>query len=255
MNSIVLNGKRSQDIDGLLIQELPCISKPPMRTKVETVDGRDGDIVTPLGYDGYDKVASIGLYGKYKIDDIIEFFSGEGTVIFSNEPDKYYKYAIYNQIDFERLIRFRTAEVTFHVQPFKYSAVERVKTFEPKKDKNNKKTVIIRNNGNTISRPKITLHFSEPLRQRVTVNINNAKFVLYLVDAKGSIIPKSITLDGENLNAYDGDILLNRFVIGNFEEIVFERGINHITIEATETGTSDVDKISTIEVENYSRWI
>ena len=125
MNYVVLNGTRSDTVKGLLIQSLPPISKPMMRTQIEEIDGRDGDIITKLGYSAYDKVMSIGLHGDYDVDDVIKFFDSEGTVIFSNEPDKYYNYTIINQIDFERLIRFKTAEVTFHVQPFKYSAVRK----------------------------------------------------------------------------------------------------------------------------------
>lgn len=129
MNYVVLNGVKSTTIQGLLIQSLPPISKPLMRTSVEEIDGRDGDIVTKLGYSAYNKQMSIGLFGDYDVDDVIQFFDSKGTVIFSNEPDKYYNYEIIDQIDFERLIRFKTATVTFHVQPFKYSAVDDVYTF------------------------------------------------------------------------------------------------------------------------------
>ena len=124
MNYCILNGVKSTTIKGLLIQSLPPISKPLMRTSIEEIDGRDGDIVTKLGYSAYDKQMSIGLFGDYDVDEVIQFFDSEGTVIFSNEPDKFYKYQILQQIDFERLIRFKTATVTFHVQPFKYSAVD-----------------------------------------------------------------------------------------------------------------------------------
>ena len=123
MNYIVLNGYKSTLIKGLLISELPPITKPLIRTKTEEIDGRDGDIVTKLGYAAYDKKMSIGLYGDFNIDDIIQYFDSAGTVVFSNEPDKVYRYQINNQIDFERLLRFRTATIVFHVQPFKYSAL------------------------------------------------------------------------------------------------------------------------------------
>ena len=129
MNYVILNGVKSTNIKGLLIQSLPPISKPLMRTSVEEIDGRDGDIITKLGYSAYDKQMSIGLYGDFNIDEVIEYFNSEGTVIFSNEPDKFYNYSIIQQIDFERLVRFRTATVTFHVQPFKYSAVDDIYTF------------------------------------------------------------------------------------------------------------------------------
>lgn len=128
-NYIILNGNNSVNIQGLLIQNLPPIVKPKIRTQVEEIDGRDGDIVTTLGYSAYDKEFSIGLYGDFDINEVIAFFNSSGIVTFSNEPDKYYNYEIVEQIDFERLIRFRTATITMHVQPFKYSAEDNSKTF------------------------------------------------------------------------------------------------------------------------------
>lgn len=129
MNYIILNGVNSNTITGLLIQSLPPISKPLIRTEIEEIDGRDGDIVTKLGYAAYDKDITIGLHGTFDINAIIKFFDSEGIVTFSNEPEKYYRYQIIAQIDFERLIRFRTAKVTFHIQPFKYKADEEPLTF------------------------------------------------------------------------------------------------------------------------------
>lgn len=126
VNYIELNGEKSTSVKGLIIQSLPPISKPKMRTSIETIDGRDGDVVTKLGYSAYDKQLSIGLHGDFDIDDAIAFFDSEGEVVFGNEPDKYYRYQILDQIDFDRLVRFRTAKVKMHVQPFKYDAVDRV---------------------------------------------------------------------------------------------------------------------------------
>ena len=88
-NYIILNGTSSVTIKGLLIQNLPPISKPKIRANIEEIDGRDGDIVTTLGYGAYDKEFSIGLYGDFDIDEIIQFFNSSGTVTFSNEDDKY----------------------------------------------------------------------------------------------------------------------------------------------------------------------
>ena len=129
LNEIILNGISSNTLQGLLIQSLPPISKPLMRSRKDEIDGRDGDIITILGYSSYDKTFSIGLSYNYDINAIIKFFDSEGTVTFSNEPDKYYNYRILDQIDFEKLLRFKTATVTMHVQPFKYSNSEGPATF------------------------------------------------------------------------------------------------------------------------------
>ena len=130
MNYLVINGIKSDSVEGLMIQSLPPISKPLMRTSVEGIEGRDGDIVATLGYAAYDKEVTIGLHGNFNVDDAISYFSKSGQVVFSNEPDKYYNFEIIKQIDFEKLLRFRTAKVKFHVQPFKYSDVDKLLKFE-----------------------------------------------------------------------------------------------------------------------------
>ena len=129
-STITLNGINSNTIEGLLIQKLPPISKPLMRTQIEEIDGRDGDVITKLGFSAYNKEITIGLYGDFDINQIIQYFTSQGTVVFSNEPDKYYYYQIIDQIDFERLIRYRTATVTMHCQPFKYSTTEGTQVFD-----------------------------------------------------------------------------------------------------------------------------
>ena len=123
-NYIILNGVNSSTITGLLIQTLPPISKPKQRVNIEEIDGRDGDIVTYLGYGAYDKEFKIGLYGSYDVDQIIEYFNSQGTVIFSNEEDKYYNYQIVEQIDYDKLLRYKEATIKMHVQPFKYPTEE-----------------------------------------------------------------------------------------------------------------------------------
>lgn len=229
MNYIVLNGARSTSVKGLLIQSLPPITKPEIRTSVEQIDGRDGDIVTRLGYAAYNKELSIGLYGDYDIDDVIKYFDSSGEVVFSNEPDKYYRYEIVEQIDFERLIRFRTAKVKMHVQPFKYSAVEGVVT----------KTTsggMITNHGNVISHPTITICGSG----NVEMGLNGTNILNVTIPESGTI-----TIDSDAIEAYNESGLQNRKVTGNMD-FSFAVGSNTIT------WNGNVEKI---EISKYSRWI
>ena len=186
---IILNDIDSRTISGLLISSLPPISKPLQRTQVETVDGRDGDLVTPLGFSAYDKVITIGLTYGYNIDDVIEYFNSEGVVVFSNEPDKFYRYAIYEQIDFEKLIRFKKAEVTLHCQPFKFSTTEDTKLFNVVSGQ----AITVKNNGNIYSRPDITVIGSG----EVDLSLNGSQILsLELSDNQAVII------DAEDMNAY-----------------------------------------------------
>lgn len=353
MNYIVLNGKSSKLIGGLMIQTLPPISKPLVRTEIEEIDGRDGDIVTKLGYSAYSKTFQIGLHGDYDVDEVIRYFDSEGIVTFSNELDKYYRYQIFEQIDFERLIRYKTAEVTMHVQPFKLSAVDKPVIMEemlsvpdqeitengitvtcedgtisisgtasvnteiyipinsmycrvgnhritavssgdncdavsvrvvPEQSKvhplNNgsiglidgtqsstglltvPKTyhyiwmqigvnvpvnitldmsvvglqVVVFNAGNTVSKPKVTLYGQGD----IAVYLNGIEILVI------SDLASEITIDSESMEAYVGDILLNRKVFGDYNELAFRTGMNILSWEGN---------VTKAVVDRYSRWI
>lgn len=235
-NYIILNGINSETITGLLIQNLPPISKPKQRVNIEEIDGRDGDIVTYLGYGAYDKEFKIGLYGNYDVDEVIKYFNSSGTVTFSNEEDKYYNYQIMDQIDFERLLRFKEATVRMHIQPFKYSNVEAKKTFTI----TNQTSISIRNNGNYISKPILTITGTGT----INLSLNNEQlFVIDLGETSTSIV-----LDINNMNAYNPttNAYMNRAVTGNYNNFNLNIGTNTISW----TGT-----ITQIEIQNYSRWI
>lgn len=232
MNYIILNGENSLSINGLLIQSLPPITKPSVRTSIEETDGRDGDIITKLGYAAYDREISIGLYGDYDIDEIIAFFNSEGKAVFSNESDKYYNYQIIGQIDFQRLIRFKTATVTFHVQPFKKSVEEEPLTLYGG-------DISIYNSGNTTARPKISLTASG------TVNIYQEGIQIFVVEMGDT--ENTIIIDSEAMEAYDSDgILKNRLVSGDYDKLVFKRGENILNIEG---------ELTEATITQYSRWI
>lgn len=150
-NFVIINGVNSNTINGLGINELPPITKPEMRNIREEIDGRDGDIITNLGYSAYDKTITIGLFGTgYDINNIVAFFNGEGTIVFSNEPDKYYNFKILNQIDYESLQKFRTASITFHCQPFKYPLSETPLEIEYDYIEQEGETLTLNNTGNAL---------------------------------------------------------------------------------------------------------
>lgn len=230
---IILNGTSSQTIPGLLIQNLPPISKPRQRVEIEEIDGRDGDIVTYLGYGAYDKEFKIGLYGSYNVDEIISYFDSQGTVIFSNEEDKYYNYQIIEQIDFDKLIRFKEATVKMHIQPFKYSAEDNQKVFSI----DGTTSISIRNSGNIYSRPVLTITGSGSIDLYLN---GNQLFVINMEEYT------SITIDTNNMNAYNGSALLNRNVTGSYDNFKLNVGNNTISWDGA---------ITQIEIENYSRWI
>lgn len=234
---VIINGKSSRELLGLLITSLPPISKAKMRVSAQEIDGRSGDIVTELGFSAYDKEISVALHGDYNVDEIISFFAQSGKIIFSNEPDKYYLFAQYNGIDFERLLRYKTAEVAFHCQPFKYSVSEGEREFTFS-DEATSGSFDIRNNGNYISKPIITITGSGT----VTLAINGNELMTIDMSEVSPII-----IDSADMNAYNSTgLLMNRKITGNIDNISLVSGKNVISY----TGT-----VTKISIENQSRWL
>lgn len=127
---VIINGVSSETLQGVQVLSLPPITKPRMRTSVAVIDGRPGDIVTRLGYEAYNRKIRILLHHDYDIDAISAFFNTSGKIIFSNEPDMEYEFETIDAFSFERAVRYKTADITFHVQPYKLSATEEPATGE-----------------------------------------------------------------------------------------------------------------------------
>lgn len=231
---IIINGKKSTLINGLIITSLPPITKPKIRYRAEEIDGVDGDTINKLGYGAYDKTFEIGLSYNYNVDDVIEYFNTQGQITFSNEPDKYYNFTTLNQIDFEKLLRFKKAKITIHVQPFKYSNVENTKTFNFTEAS---QSLTVRNNGNIYSKPIITLYGNG------TINLSLNGIQVFTIALNGSMV-----LDTQSQNAYDPNTkdFLNRYVTGDFKNLYLNVGVN------TLSWTGNITKV---EIDYCSRWI
>jgi phage-related protein len=231
MNYIIWNDKDSRDIKGLLISELPPISKPNMRVSETTVDGVDGSTFEELGYESYNKPVLIGLRAGADVDKVIGYFTGEGKVIFSNEPQKYYRAKITGQIDFVRLLRYKTATVNFRVQPFKYDNAE-VERYSLK----GSTSMIVDNAGNYKSKPLITVIGSGDIRFSVN---NNEQFRYTFPEGEDTVV-----IDSEKQDAYWGADLKNRNMFGEFP--ILQVGSNVIAWEGA---------VESVKITKYSRWL
>lgn len=230
MSYINWKGIDSNTIKGLLIQELSPISKPQMRTSITQIDGKDGDIVEYLGYESYTKTISIALTRNYDVNEIINYFNGTGKLILSNEPDKFYIAQIIDSIDYNKLINFKTANVKFHVQPFKYLVSEQPYILEITDEKSLK----VINKGYEQSRPIITIYGTG----KIQLLINNSSVFSIDMDSE------SITVDSEQEEAYNGTTLKNRQMTGVFP--LLKPGENTITW---------IGNLTKIEVQVKSRWL
>ena len=231
MNYVIWNNIDSRDIKGLLICELPPITKPNMRVKETAIDGVDGSVIEELGYESYDKTMVVALTAGADIDKIMEYFTGNGELVFSNEPNKYYRARIIKNIDFERLLRYRTAKVTFRVQPFKYDRleIERVATSE-------RESMIVENIGNHTAKPLITLTGSGIVA--LYINGNHTCEITFIEGAN------TVTLDCEKQDAYNYLGFQNQNMRGYFP--ILEKGNNVI---------SWVGTLESIQIKRYSRWL
>lgn len=231
MNYIIWNEKDSRDITGLLISELPPISKPNMRVSEITLDGVDGSTYEELGYESYNKPVRIGLRAGADVDKVIEYFTGEGKVIFSNEPQKYYVAKITGQIDFERLLRYKTATVNFRVQPFKYEYAE-IERYSL----DGSTSMIVENVGNYKSKPLITVRGSGEIK----LSLNGNELLRYTFpDDEDTVV-----IDSEKQDAYWGVYLKNRNMFGEFP--IFEVGSNEVAWEGM---------VESVKITRYSRWL
>lgn len=227
---IIFKNIKSSSLEGLMICELPPITKPEMRTSIIDIDGKDGDIIEELGYASYQKTLQIGLTRNFDINQIIKYFSGSGDLVLSNEPDKVYKATIYSKVDYEKLLRFKTAEIEFHVQPYKYLLNEA--PFEL--NITNETELKVSNVGLEKSKPIITLYGEG----EVQLSINGSDIFSINID------DEYVVINSIEEEAYKENVLKNRNMLGEFP--ILEIGINTIK------WTGNLNKII---IEPKSRWI
>ena len=232
MLKINWNGIDSDTITGLIICELPPISKPKMKTTIIKIDGRDGDIIEDLGYESYTKSIKIGLTKNYDLDQVIKYFTGSGSLVMSNEPDKVYKCKIIEKIDYDKLLRFKTATVKFYTQPYKY------KKDEPK-------VSLLIDNETSLSVYNIGLESSKPIIKLigtgiVEIRLNGATAFTYNFPEHEN----EVIIDSIEEEAHLNGIYKNRYMNGVFP--IFETGENII---------SWTGNLTSIEIEPKSRWL
>lgn len=232
MAEIIWKDKSSKEINGLIITDLPPITKPKMRTDKTEIDGRDGDIVETVGYESYTKNVGIGLARNFDIDEVIKYFTGSGNLTLSDEPNKVYIASIYDDIDYERLLTLRTATIKFHVQPYKYLKDEQTVSL----DIDDETSITVTNQGLEHSKPIITLEGSGT----VEIKLNGSTSFQYTFpDDETKVI-----IDSLEEEAYLDETYKNRNMVGDFP--ILDVGEN--TIEWSGTLTK-------ISIEPKSRWL
>ncbi len=136
------------------------------------------------------------------------------------------------QIDFKKLIRFKTAKVRLHVQPFKYPLVETTINISGE--------TTVTNEGNIYARPTLNISGSG----NVEVILNGQQ--IFAIDLGGDTT--NITIDTTKMEAYNPDttVLMNRQVTGDYNLFKIETGNNTVSITGNVTSAT---------ISNYTRWL
>lgn len=232
MAEIIWKNKSSREIEGLIITNTPPITKPKMRVNKVEIDGRDGDIVEKVGYESYTKNVGIGLTRNFDINEIIKFFTGEGELVISDEPDKVYLASIYDDVDYDRLLQIRKATVKFHVQPFKYLKDESKVSLNV----TTQTSVEVENKGLEVSKPIFMLEGTGTIE----IAVNGTNIFRYTFPSGET----KVIIDSLKEEAYFDGTYKNRNMLGEFPKLIV--GANTISW----TGT-----LTKIEIEPKSRWL
>ncbi len=196
----IWNGIDSQS-KKILVRKLPDIIRPAQRTTEVIVPGRSGVLRTiDGGYDQVIRACECVVMKGADIDDICDWLLGGGNVTFSNQPDRYFKAYISNQIPFGQVLRgnpHRSFIVQFFCEPFGYVTDASIITMTT--------GGIVINPCNIYSDPKITVYGNGDID---LVTGNNIVFL--------SDVNDSITIDSEMMDVYKENEFLNHKMSGHF---------------------------------------
>lgn len=227
MGYFLFNGIKSTDM-GIIVSELPSITKPPKLYEKYDVQGAEKSIIYDLGYQSYTKQMTIGLKSTADVNLIMSWLSGSGKFITSDEPDKYYYVQFLDQQNYEKLARFRQATITMLCQPYKYKVSEVALAFTGSKT--------ISNTGNTPTRPTLKLYGTG----NASCTFNGIT-VFTILGMSGYI-----TIDALNRECKKDDMFKNRSFDGDFSDIVLPVGNTTIAFG---------DNVTSWEIGVNTRWI
>ncbi|ENJ9655985.1 phage tail family protein [Clostridium botulinum] len=248
---------------GLKIISLPDVTTPELRVEKVVVPGRSGDLtLTDNDYEGEVKPVEFDYFNN-NFDDIKTWLNGTGEVIFSNEPDRYYKARIINKIALDQVLKkFHSGIVQFDCQPFGHNlsdsliikitennVIRNSKVIHPLAALNytggnlvevNKMATInesnsmeINNPGTKESDPVITIYGYGNIDLNINDNIINL-----------TNVSSSITIDSEIMDCYRDGQLFNNYMKGEFP--IFKTGVNKI---------SWMGNVQRIEIKPNWRWL
>lgn len=218
----------TSDSKNVIIESFNWFTKPQKRTDVRLIDGKDGAVVTELGYAPLVLSCVIGLKSTANVDEVIAWLDGSGVLKCSDDALKFRNAMVLEQVDYQKLIRFRKAEVEFYVKdPFRYLVTETpqvVSTFPG----------AITNAGSVYTRPKLTIEGSGA----ISVTLNGTTFDYTFPTGE------NVVIDCDTMDATYNGALRNQYMSGNFP--ILAVGSNALSVSGT---------VTSITVTNHTRFL
>ena len=208
------NGISSEDM-GLKIISFPPPPKAEETITYTAIPGRETGLVKRKGqYSNTKPQLKFALLDRSRYRAILEWLSGSGQLIYSDEPDKYYNAYFTGSTDYERVSdEIIEASMKVTVLPFARAANPTII------DLTSATSYVLANNAGTVKgKPIITLKPSGT--DPVTISINGEDFVVQ-IPGEVSTLGWSITIDSELQIAYytrtNGDkVTCTEYTTGHF---------------------------------------
>lgn len=125
MESFEFNGVSSESL-GIVVKELPLLSRAERNIDTITVNGRNGNLhIDNCTYKSRPYTISCIVLDKSKMDEINKTYLGIGILKLSKYTDRYFKATIKNQISFEKYLSvLNEFPLQFEIEPISYSNEE-----------------------------------------------------------------------------------------------------------------------------------
>jgi phage-related protein len=151
----IWNGKDCRSM-GITLEGPAPIVRGEERVSHVTIPGRAGELTQTEGdciYQSYIQTVTIQVRGGYRVREIQNWLKGPGEITFSGEPDRKQKARVIGAVTLEKHSRNMdcwVGEVQFYCDPLKEKLIAGTSTITSSGS-------TVRNNGDTMSRPKITM--------------------------------------------------------------------------------------------------
>lgn len=219
MEKFIFNDISSDDL-GLIIKEMPPITKAAKNIETIKVNGRNGNLHIDNGtYDSVDVTIECIVKDLSKIDIIKSTLEGTGKLELSTVPDRKFIATIKNQIDFAKyLMVLREFPLQLELEPF---------SFSESKTLNYNESASFTVGGNVKTFPIINVTGVG------SISINNISI---------EVFETGITIDCDLMNCYtDGIDKNNMVILDDFpylnpgeNNLTFGSGITNVKIEYSE---------------------